>query len=254
MILCSYGCGREATHTFKNGKSCCTKNQGACPVNAKKRTETRRDKGEWHSSATKKKIADGNKGKVITSESRKKISKALKGKELGPQSDEHRRKISEARKGQTPWNKGLSKDDPRVQKYAEAQTGVPKNHSEEGLLRIRENGSKSFSGENNPWYGKDRSKELSPRYLGETYNSDFRRYRNQVSMMTEKVYREFKDEINPNNFLRARAGIEGAYHLDHIVSVKEGFEKGIPAEVIADKSNLQMLPWLENLLKYDGSR
>lgn len=41
-------------------------------------------------------------------ESREKISKVHKGKPKGPQSAEHRAKVSESKKGCTPWNKGKS--------------------------------------------------------------------------------------------------------------------------------------------------
>lgn len=34
--LCFYGCGLEATHKFKNGKSCCNKNYQSCPGFRKK--------------------------------------------------------------------------------------------------------------------------------------------------------------------------------------------------------------------------
>lgn len=32
-ILCSYGCGKEATHQFKNGKWCCSKSKNSCSFN-----------------------------------------------------------------------------------------------------------------------------------------------------------------------------------------------------------------------------
>jgi len=31
-MLCSYGCGQEATHQFKNGKWCCSEYHSQCPV------------------------------------------------------------------------------------------------------------------------------------------------------------------------------------------------------------------------------
>lgn len=41
-----------------------------------------------------------------------------------PKSESHKAKLSEAGKGKTPWNKGLSKDtDPRVSKYAKSLLG-----------------------------------------------------------------------------------------------------------------------------------
>ena len=44
-------------------------------------------------------------------------------------------------------------------------------------------------------------------------------------------------------------GEEGAYTLDHILSIRKGFNESIPAEKIGDISNLQMLPWEENITK-----
>jgi hypothetical protein len=44
-------------------------------------------------------------------------------------------------------------------------------------------------------------------------------------------------------------GEDGAYTLDHIVSLKKGFKEGIPAEQIGHIENLQMLPWEENITK-----
>ena len=83
---------------------------------------------------------------------------------------------------------------------------------------------------------------------------NFKQYRNRVAVRTEKVYEEYQHEINPEGYMRGLAGVEGAWHLDHIVSVREGFDNSTSVEEICKKENLQMLPWLDNILKYDGSR
>ncbi len=56
----------------------------------------------------------GNKGKHLSEEHKRKISESNKGKKLTP---EHIEKSRIAHKGQKAWNKGLTKDDPRVAKY-----------------------------------------------------------------------------------------------------------------------------------------
>ena len=38
--------------------------------------------------------------------------------------------------------------------------------------------------------------------------------------------------------------------MDHIISVWNGFHNDIPPEQIADISNLRMIPWLENQIKW----
>ena len=48
---------------------------------------------------------------------------------------------------------------------------------------------------------------------------------------------------------RAVNGKEGGYTLDHKISIAKGFKEGIPAEIIGDISNLQMLPREDNINK-----
>lgn len=80
--------------------------------------------------------------------------------------------------------------------------------------------------------------------------SEWQIYKMKVNSLTRKVYKKNKKEINPNNLKRGKAGTEGAYHLDHIVPIRFCFEHKIPPEVCADKTNLQMMGWRENV----GSR
>lgn len=48
---------------------------------------------------------------------------------------------------------------------------------------------------------------------------------------------------------RGRAGVEGAYHLDHKFSILMGFIQGVPADVIGSMSNLEFIPWEDNVRK-----
>lgn len=50
---------------------------------------------------------------------------------------------------------------------------------------------------------------------------------------------------------RGLCGVEGAYQLDHLISIKEGFEKQIPAHIIGNLSNLRFIPWEQNRQKSD---
>jgi hypothetical protein len=52
-----------------------------------------------------------------------------------------------------------------------------------------------------------------------------------------------------NYHKRGRCGVEGAYQIDHIISIDEGYKKNISSEIIGGISNLQMLKWKDNLLK-----
>ena len=56
-------------------------------------------------------------------------------------------------------------------------------------------------------------------------------------------------ESLPNWDKRGLCGVKGAYQLDHIVSINEGYENNIDPEEIAAMENLRMIPWKENRTK-----
>jgi len=72
-------------------------------------------------------------------------------------------------------------------------------------------------------------------------------YKAEVAVHTEREYRQYQRNINPNDRTRALAGVNDAYHLDHIVSVRMCFDNMVPPNVCADKDNLQMIPWGDNI-------
>lgn len=80
--------------------------------------------------------------------------------------------------------------------------------------------------------------------LEEIYD-EWELYRKLVYKLTERSYRKYKKNINPENFKRGR----GKYHVDHKFSVLEGFKNNILPKIIADPSNLQMLTEKENISK-----
>jgi hypothetical protein len=87
-------------------------------------------------------------------------------------------------------------------------------------------------------YSKIMSNESTPAY---------KKYRNRVQTLTERVYKKHIDIINPDNHPRTLAGVEGGWQLDHIIEVRFGFDNDIPPEAISELENLRMLPWKENL-------
>jgi hypothetical protein len=178
----------------------------------------------------------------VTAEWKENLSIASKARgPRPPMSEQGRKNISESKKGTVPWNKGLTSDtDHRVAKYAATQTGqtrIGNWHTPD-----------SWAGENNPWYGKDRSKYNSPRYNGEVFNRAYKDYRNIVTYLTEQQYEAGKHDINPSNLPRVLNGQVGS-QLDHIYPVIAGFKNNVPPELIADITNLQMLTWQENIKK-----
>lgn len=94
-------------------------------------------------------------------------------------------------------------------------------------------------------WGKDRQLE----YLATA--TQWQKYKSAVYAATRQSYKQHKHFINPANVLFGRAGVEGAYHLDHIVSVRYCFDNLIPVDLCAHPQNLQLLPWEANLAQKD---
>lgn len=204
MELCEYGCGKEATHTFKNGKKCCAQKIHFCEsFNARRGAASgNARKGVPFTEEHRKKLKGRGVGRIVDSDLRKRISDSNKKHWSNVQRVAWNKGV---KTGHVPWNKGLQKRQPIA-----------------------------------PIPGDD------PIY------SDFKKYRNRVSARTRREYKIYKEEINPNGYPLGKCGVEGAYQIDHIVSVRKGFEQQIPVEVISAKDNLQVIPWLDNIRKYDS--
>jgi len=97
----------------------------------------------------------------------------------------------------------------------------------------------SLTGENSPWWKDDSLFDLR----------DFRDYKKLAQNITDRVYRNYKDIVNPENLSRGQR----KYQIDHIYSVADGFREGIPIRVICNPTNLRMLYWRKNYSKRDRS-
>lgn len=210
-MLCHRGCGSPSTYMNYKGLGCCSKIAQHCLT-------------------VKNKIGAKNaislKGRKATPEQLVGLAKGRTGRKPSIDTIEKIRNSNIATKKEQeiiPWNKGLTKNDPRVELYASKQRGQKRKQESPDIL------------------SRD-----DPSY------NNFKKYRNRVSVRTKHTYALFKELINPMNLPLGKCGIAGAYQIDHIITVREGFEKGLSIEIISSKENLQVLPWLENIQKYDG--
>jgi hypothetical protein len=104
-------------------------------------------------------------------------------------------------------------------------------------------------------YRRNRSQGTSiglvKRFSGINYNeyinnlSEFKKYKRKVTSVTKK--QPIHNLINFEK--RGISGIDGNYHLDHKFSIVEGFKQKISPLVIGDITNLEFLPWQENIKK-----
>jgi len=74
-------------------------------------------------------------------------------------------------------------------------------------------------------------------------------YKDEVTQLTNINYIRYFYFINPNKLKREK----NKYNLDHIYSVIDGFNNGVPPEVIASPINLQMLWYSDNIIKRGNS-
>jgi hypothetical protein len=72
-------------------------------------------------------------------------------------------------------------------------------------------------------------------------------YKHKVGKITHRTYAIYKDKIDPKN-LRG-----DDYHLDHIVSIKDGFVSDVPAAIIGSRHNLQIVTQHFNCSKKENS-
>jgi len=78
---------------------------------------------------------------------------------------------------------------------------------------------------------------------------EYKRYSRNVHGLSQEVYNKNIDIINPQRHPRTLCGVEGGWQLDHIVPIKECFERGLTVEEASNINNLRMLPWRENLMR-----
>lgn len=87
--------------------------------------------------------------------------------------------------------------------------------------------------------------EDNTKYSGIDELHEIELYRYCVWRITENNYKKYQKIINPYRFQRSYT----KFHIDHIYSVADGFLNKIIPEIIANPTNLQMLPAFENQSK-----
>lgn len=150
-------------------------------------------------------------------------------------SQKHSEWVKNFRKTNPPWNKGLTKENNEILRYiGECRLGIP--HTVETRKLI----------------GEYTRKLWDSGYWGGRSSNEWIRYRNKVQYLTRKTILKIP---NYDPIKKGRCGVEGAYQIDHIMPIKYGFMNNVPPEDVASPSNLQFIPWEENLKKgksYDG--
>lgn len=130
MVLCSFGCGKEAKYFFKSGKCCCEPSANSCE--GKKKRDSEKKKGKFLGTPSWEikgfEFEPWNKGLTKETDSRllkmsESVSNSLRNKDSKPRGkastpekeNERKRKISETMK-KNPLSGGLRKGSGRGKK------------------------------------------------------------------------------------------------------------------------------------------
>ena len=85
---------------------------------------------------------------------------------------------------------------------------------------------------------------VNGRWVDDADKPEYKLYKQKVWRLTEKSYKETEALINPNKFPRGKM-----YHLDHRISIAEGFRRGVDAEIISHPANLTIIEAKKNQRK-----
>ena len=77
-----------------------------------------------------------------------------------------------------------------------------------------------------------------------------KQYQAEVRRLTNLQPLHELSEYDKLEKMRGLNGTEGAYQIDHIISINKGWKDGISAEEIANITNLQVMKWEDNLRKH----
>lgn len=150
--------------------------------------------------------------------------------------------------GQENWDKWVSKRSGSLLDRWRKKYGEEEAKKRFDVYTASLSKSKSLEG-----YVERYGEILGKQKYQERYNNinsdDYKTYARKVHRFSGKTYAENIDIINPNRYPRTLCGVDGGWQLDHIISIKECYRKGITPQEAANVSNLRMLPWKTNLMR-----
>ncbi len=152
----------------------------------------------------KRHISEAKKGYRHSEEARRNMSEARKGKPRKPFSEEHRKKLSEVRKGRVlseEWRKNLSESHKGEKHYC-----YGKRLSEETRKKIGD----ANRGERHPFYGKHLSEEhrrkIAEAHRGKVFSDEHRRNLSG-RVVSEEQRRKLSERMSGENSPCWRGGI-----------------------------------------------
>ena len=132
---------------------------------------------------------------------------------------------------------------------AKAAAGVKQSYINDPKLSQKQiQAKKEKYGENyaGPVAKRQATQIKNGRWVDPSLKTEWAQYKFRVKYLTAKAYKKFKSTINPGNLPIGRC----EYQVDHIYSIRHGFENKVDPSIIANISNLRILWHTENKSKH----
>ena len=229
--LCQHSCGLPATYTTKSSLKSgpfkgnpvyqCAKSHNSCPaVKQKKINSSIRKYGTAYPWQTADIVEKRNQTNL---------------KKYGHNSSLLNADVQAKRKATMLDRYGVEEPIQNEQIKAKAAASVKQSYINDPTLSQKQiQAKKEKYGEN---YAGPVAKSLK---------TEWAQYKFRVKYLTAKAYKKFKSTINPGDLPIGRC----EYQVDHIYSIRHGFENKVDPSIIANISNLRILWHTENKSKH----
>lgn len=243
--LCQHGCGLPATYTTKSslingpfkGKPVhqCAKSHNSCPaVKAKKiqaSIEKYGTKYPWQSKEIANKRDATNIEKYGSKCSLKNTAQA------------------EKRKATMLERYGVEEPTQNAEIRAKASTAMKQAFIDDPSIadRIIKTRKARFGNDLAPIMQKIKTTQVANgRWVDPAKKTDWVKYKREVMRLTHRTYKQHRDKINPMDLPRGTT----QYQVDHIYSIRHGFENKVEPAMISHYANLRMLWHADNQSKH----
>jgi hypothetical protein len=238
--LCQHGCGQPAIHTTKGSLKGgpvhqCAKSHNSCPAIKEKKIAASVEKYgtayPWQTKEIIEKRKESNLEKYgsvcslnneAVSAKRKATMLERYGVEQPTLNKTIRDKAAKAVSASYAADPGIAirRIETRKERYGDQYAGIVQKNRE---IQI-----------------------ANGRWVDPALKTEWQQYKFTVKKLTSKTYKEFKHLINPSDLPLGVCD----YQLDHIYSIRAGFENKVPADWLAHCANLRMLWHTENKSKH----
>jgi hypothetical protein len=243
--LCQHGCGHPATYTTKGSLSSgpfkgkpvhqCSKSANSCPAVKERKIQSSRTKYgtdyPWQTKEVLKKRAGTNLEKygatcsILGKEQQAKRTATM----IERYGVEHPTLNEDIRSRAAAGMRAAHANDPSI--------------SQQSVLTKREKYGKELA----QIADKCRTTQIANgRWVDPARKTEWDRYKFRVKYLTSKNYKTFKELINPENLPIGRC----QYQVDHIYSIRHGFENNVDPTVIANINNLRIMWHTANKSKH----